>query len=422
MEALGTIELGSSPQHERWVYLNLLQGELTRTVNSLEEVASSRVHIVEPDDSPFLANSSEGSASVTVQLQPGSSLTALQIRGITHLVAGAIKGLSAKQVILVDDSGNLLSGGREEDAGAIGSSNNILELKHKYESQYKRKLLTLLGRVIGSSQHISATVNVELNTEATEENKSAINPESGVVISEKINESTSKEQNPQGIPGAESNLPEQAPPQEEGNAQNKTQQATNYDYTRTSNRTIKPAGTINRISASVVIDLATAQNLIADTTDVTFESLQKEIEDVVKYAIGFTEVPNIREDKVKISFVPFAPMSVESFEAETESMGWLKDWRNFILIVLALFIIYFGMIRPFVNSMTGAMEDERKRKQLAAKSQNRRGDDDIHQFGDLDRLQLLARDFTTANKQELNNLVERLEKPSAEVLKKWIQS
>jgi flagellar M-ring protein FliF len=415
MEALGSIELGSSPQHERWVYMNLLQGELTRTINALDEVTACRVHIVEPDESPFMNRNSKGSASVTIQLEPGTNLSALQVRGITHLVAGAVKGLSPKDVVLVDDSGKLLSGARqdEEDGMAGGGSSTLFELKYKYESQFRKKLIELLGQVMGSIQQVSTTVNVELNTEAVEKNSTQLLPESQVTISERLNEASTKESNPQGIPGAESNLPEQAPPAEEGNGQSKFQSSANYDYTRVSEREIKPAGSIKSVTVAIMIDLATAEQLVANATDKTLESLREDIEAAAKNTVGFQD----GRDDVKVSFVPFANLTQEAVGVSSDGLSWVNESRNVIVMILALLIIYFGIIRPFVQSITTSIQQDQNQNNY-----DRRALDDGGSVGDLDRLQLLARDFTTADKNELNNLVERFEQPSAEVLKRWIRT
>ena len=418
MEALGSIELGSSPQHERWIYVNLLQGELTRTINALDEVTACRVHIVESDESPFLNRNNKGSASVTVQLEPGAKLSELQVRGITHLVAGAVKGLSPKDVVLIDDTGKLLSGQTQEDEDGVmgGGNSSLFELKYKYESQYRRKLIELLGMVMGSSQQITATVNVELHTEAVEKNSTQLIPDSQVTISERLNEASTKESNPQGIPGAESNLPEQAPPSEEGNGQNKFQSSTNYDYTRVSEREVKPAGSIKSVTVAILIDLNAVEQLIAKAPDKTRDSLQEDIIGAVKNTVGFQE----GRDSVQVSFVPFASLTQEASGngVTAEGISWVGDWKYIIVMVLALFIVFFGIIRPFVSAITTSMQSDQVRKD----TEKRRLLEEGQNEGDLDRLQLLARDFTTADKNELNNLVERFEQPSAEVIKRWIRT
>jgi len=413
MEALDTIELGTSPQVERWKYVNSLQGELTRTINALDEVTACRVHIVEPDDSPFLNRNSQGSASVTVKLEPGSQLSALEVRGITHLVAGAVKGLSPKDVVLIDDTGQLLSGDKKGEEEGMAGSSTLFELKSRYESQFRKKLINLLGPMIGSSQQLTVTVNVELNTEAVEKKSSKLLPETQVTISERLNESSSKESNPQGIPGAETNLPEQAPPGEEGNGQSKLQSSTNYDYTRVSEREVKPAGSIKSITAAIMIDVTTAESLIQGANNKTVDDLQKDLEAAARNSVGYQK----DRDNVKVYLVPFAALTQE-VDVTPESSTFVDDWKYIIIIILALLIVYFGIIRPFVLSITDSMKQDRELRDVAKRRLIESGDG----TEDLDRLELLARDFTTADKNELSNLVERFEHPSAEVLRRWIRS
>ncbi|MEC8277049.1 MAG: flagellar basal-body MS-ring/collar protein FliF, partial [Myxococcota bacterium] len=189
MEMLDSIQLGISPQHERWIYLNALQGELTRTIGSLDEVAAARVHIVEPERNSFLNPSAQASASVTVKLEPGQSLSSAQIRGITSLVAGAVKGLTSKDVVLIDETGRLLSGPKEQEAS--NGASTASEARQEHEVRLRSKLIAQLGQILGSTQHVSAAVTVDVVTETTEKSVQALDPTTQVTISEKINESAS---------------------------------------------------------------------------------------------------------------------------------------------------------------------------------------------------------------------------------------
>ena len=93
-----------------------LQGELSRTINGLEEIDSSRVHIVIPSKSLFIDKEESGTASVVVRLHPGRYLAQEQIQGIVHLVSSSVSGLSIDNVILVDNHGKMLSGFKDSDS------------------------------------------------------------------------------------------------------------------------------------------------------------------------------------------------------------------------------------------------------------------------------------------------------------------
>ena len=122
-------------------------------------------------------------------------------------------------------------------------------------------------------------------------------------------------------------------------------------------------------------------------------------------------------DDVKVYLVPFAALTQE-VEITPESSNFLDEWRYIIIMIMALLIVYFGIIRPFVSSITDSMKQDRDMRD----AEKRRLIDSADGVEDLDRLELLARDFTTADKNELSNLVERFEQPSAEVLRRWIRS
>ena len=113
-ETLDNIKLGTSPQRERWAYQRALEGELVRTINALDEVKASRVHLVLPERSAFLREERPASASITLQLEVGQSLNKAQIQGITALVGGAVDGLEVSDVVLVDDKGRLPSTERDD--------------------------------------------------------------------------------------------------------------------------------------------------------------------------------------------------------------------------------------------------------------------------------------------------------------------
>jgi len=101
--------LGATEFEQQLNYRRALQGELARTIKGLEEIQSSRVHIALPKESLFVSEEKKPTASVTLKLKPGRSLSQSQIEGITHLVASSVEGLNAEDVIVVDNKGNILS-------------------------------------------------------------------------------------------------------------------------------------------------------------------------------------------------------------------------------------------------------------------------------------------------------------------------
>lgn len=420
MELLDSIQLGISPQHERWIYLNALQGELTRTITSLDEVAAARVHIVEPERNSFLNPSARSSASVTVRLHPGQNLSSAQTRGITSLIAGAVKGLAAKDVVLVDETGRLLSGPKEEDAS--GGASTASESRLEHEMRLRNKLITQLGQILGSTQHVSAAVTVDVVTESTEKNVQSLDPNTQVTISEKINESSTESGGAGGIPGTESNLPEQPNTSEDGGqASEKFQSATNYEYTRTVERTVLPPGSLKRVSASVLVNSFALEALAAESSSgITPEDLQAQIENAAQAAIGFdTE----RGDAITVSFVPFSKLDTtgdlnSASVALTAYLPYLAPIVGLILAFL-LFRPIISKISDSVTSPSNGLNGLSPEEMLAL--QEKLGVDG-NGIALANRLRSMVSNFEEVDAQELNRLIQIQDQPSAEVIRRWLRA
>ena len=112
-------------------------------------------------------------------------------------------------MVLIDETGRLLSGPKEQEASSGASTAS--EARQEHEVRLRSKLIAQLGQILGSTQHVSAAVTVDVVTETTEKSVQALDPTTQVTISEKINETASQSANGAGgVPGTESNLPEQA--------------------------------------------------------------------------------------------------------------------------------------------------------------------------------------------------------------------
>jgi flagellar M-ring protein FliF len=415
MEVLNSMKLGASPQQERWIYLNALQGELTKTINSLDEVSASRVHIVESETSDFLKRDEQSSASVTVKLHPGQQLNNAQIQGITSLVAGAVKNLKANQVVLVDESGALLTGNTEEDKALMGAT-TLLQSRMQHEQRFKRSILEHLTPIVGSSTDVSVAVTVDVADSAVETNKMTYDPNSQVTVSESIKESSSKEDTPVGIPGSQSNLPSQVPSSDESSDE-KFQSATNYEYSSTAERTVRTLGAPERVSASVMVNALALQSLVdasGGTIDLT--TLKSEIEAAVKSTVGFSA---LRGDVVSVSYVPFAPLSTAT--DLVVSTGWdLEVYIKYAMMLLVVLLLFFGVIRPIMTTYTTTvlMEDDvdltSAEKQALEESEN-------SSLALARKLRKMVDNFETVNSEDLSRLVEMHEQPSAEVLRRWLR-
>lgn len=416
MEVLNSMKLGASPQQERWIYLNALQGELTKTINSLDEVAASRVHIVEAETSDFLKRDQQSSASVTVKLHPGQSLSNAQVQGIASLVAGAIKNLKASQVVLVDESGALLNGDAEDDESAVGAR-TMLQARQQHEQRFKKSILDHLTPIVGSSADVSVAVTVDVADAAVETSKMTYDPNSQITISESIKESSSKEDSPVGIPGSESNLPAQAPASDESSDE-KFQSATNYEYSSTAERIVSTVGAPKRVSASVMVNALALQALVDASGGATdMDTLKKEIEAAVKSTVGFSTT---RGDVVSVSYLPFAPLSTAT-DLVVASGTDLEAYIKYAMMLLVILLLFFGVIRPIMTTYTTTVLAEEE-PELTLEEKQALEESENSSLALARKLRKMVDNFETVNSEDLSRLVEMHEQPSAEVLRRWLRA
>ena len=152
---------GATEQSQRVEYQRALQGELARTIDAIDSVKSSRVHLVMPENTMFKRDREEARAAVSLTLKPGTSLTAEQTAGIQRLVAASVSGLDASKVVITDQRGITLAGADPTAAGGAGSDAR-LAIKRDIEEYLTRKVATLLDRAFGTGQAL-VSVNVTLN-------------------------------------------------------------------------------------------------------------------------------------------------------------------------------------------------------------------------------------------------------------------
>lgn len=450
-EVLDQVELGTSPYRERAAYQRGLQGELARTISGLDEVVSARVHVVMPERSPFFRDERSPSSSVTITLVPGASLSKGQTLGITALVAGAVDGLKPSDVVLIDHEGNLLSGGQGD--GALAGIDTLFEVQRAAEVRTQSAIESALLKVLGSRDDMSVAVTVELETTATDELEQRVDPDETVLVSESIREEQTEASRPTGIPGAESNLPEQGGPNQQAQTQNSNVNETrgNYEHSRTEKRATRAPGTISRVSASVninesrVSELAKAallaQGVDEPEADVLAER-EKQIKDLieqsVRSAMGFDAN---RKDAVAVAFLPFsADNGVDSADLAENSSVFPESLQAWTLLLAAVVLFFLFVIRPLVGAVSKAAQpplppaldpvaaDAADALRAAADGT---GSIDMLDPNDpaareagrnlTERLRSMVDNFENVDAADLNRLVDLEREATAQVLRRWIR-
>lgn len=306
-ELFDKVNLGATEFTEHINYRRALEGELERTVMSLEEVDGARVHLTFPKDSVFLESQQPAKASVLVRLKPGRKLAPQNVVAINHLVASAVEGLSPDAVSVLDMNGNLL--GKPKPAGGIDGSEPsaaTLDYRHQIEADLLTKISSTLGPLLGPEK-FRAGVSVECDFSGGEQSEEIFDPARSVMVSSQRTEDGTGGASAAGVPGTASTLPR--PTSRPASASNRTTRTTEnitYQSTRTVKKTRLPAGSIRRLSLSVLVD----QDVTWEKNGTAFKRVLvppapeklKVIRDLVAGITGFTET---RGDLLVIETLPF---------------------------------------------------------------------------------------------------------------------
>ncbi|MFT4977268.1 MAG: flagellar M-ring protein FliF [Myxococcota bacterium] len=413
-EILGAIDMGTSPSIEREYRTRALEAELEKTLNSLDAVEGSRVHIVPLDRITFIGRDKQASASIKVQTASPGALDRGQIKGIVQLIAGAVHGLNAEDVTLVDTDGTLLH--PDSDSASTPGGANIDEMRAMREAVFQNNLKNAAERILGSRDAIWASVSVELNASAIQRTSDTYDPEGSVLASEELREETSRDQGrPAGVPGAETNLPENAVGG--GGAETETFENTlNYVNSMTHQiETIMP-GTVKRVMTSVAVDMAALKPLLSDT--VTEEQLRQDLQKVITTAVAYDQT---RGDNLTIEFIEFAPL------AEAEDGGFDLSTLTYsvegimpsLVALLAITLFFLFVARPIVSKITSIVV-----VRPVTVEEEKRGPPSVNLTADelLERVKYsLNHEMETLDPDELNALVGKFMDSSTTVLRRWMK-
>ncbi len=262
-ELFDASSLGMTEFTQKVNYQRAVQGELERTIGSLNSVEAVSVHIVVPEKTLLSSSQQEPTASIMVKTKSGTALDAGQVRSITHLVAASIEGLKSENVVVVDSEGNMLASGAttgsEAAAAAVTDSRRLAELSASKDIQNKAQLM--LDSVLGPDKAIvQANVTLdwtqrEFTSQTYEPNPSAVRSSSTTSETYSTDGSTVG-----GIPGAESNLPDPVNETTTGTGTSnyqRTDTTTNFELASTQSHEIIEPGQIKQISVSVLVDSIT---------------------------------------------------------------------------------------------------------------------------------------------------------------------
>lgn len=351
-DVLGTTSLLADLNH-----LRALEGELSRSIRTIQGVQSARVHLVIPKKELFSKEKLETSGSIMVKMRGVSVLSANQVQAIQYLVSSAVPGLTLDKVSIIDDKGKVLA--RGDDASKKGDSVTLQQtIRIELENKLSRTIESLLDRTLGLGKS-RAEVNIEMDFDQETYTSVVYDPdgqiarsttsnEEGVDANENQNVDTVSIQN--ALPTQNSNPSQSLSKNESSNMQ----ETTNFEISNTTKTHVKEAGTIKRLSIAVMVDGAYIKG---DDDKVVYtirsdEELEK-LKTLVKTAVGFKED---RGDAISLVNLQFSLPEIENIEQVAESKNLLASLNINKLLELGLsaLIVLIGLwsvVKPILNAV-----------------------------------------------------------------------
>ncbi|KFE57804.1 flagellar basal-body MS-ring/collar protein FliF [Pseudomonas syringae] len=386
--------LGTSQFMEATRYRRGLEGELARTISSLNNIKAARVHLAIPKSSVFVRDDRKPSASILVELYAGRTLEPSQVLAIVNLVSTSVPELSKSQISVVDQKGNLLSDQAENSE--LTMAGKQYDYSRRMESMLTQRVQNILQPVLGNDRY-KAEVSANVDFSAVESTAESFNPDQPALRSEQsVNEQRSSSSGPQGVPGALSNQPPgpATAPQAAGGAagaaaaiapgqplldangqqimdpatgqpalapypaDKRVQSTKNFELDRSISHTKQQQGRLTRLSVAVVVDdqvKVNAANGEVTRSPWSAEDLNR-FTRLVQNAVGFDAS---RGDSVSVVNVPFSAEKGEVIaEIPFYSQPWFWDIVKQAVGIIFILILVFGVLRPVLNNITNGKSKE----------------------------------------------------------------
>lgn len=389
---LNDMPMGTSRSVENMRLKQTQEVELARSINEIDVINASRVHLAIPERSAFARNAQQPTASVFVQLAQGRSLSAEQVAAIVNLVSSSVPNLPKSGVTVVDQNGRLLSDSIDDPAATL--SEHQLNYRLRLENIYRTRIESLLTPLAGPG-NVSAQVSLDIDFTRREVTEDIVLPNSSAILSEQVSREEEMSRPARGVPGAVSNSPpaeatlvSPAAPDdgdgaaEDGNgngAENETlggpqsqlrpQPVTpaaneaamlrssndlrNFEVSRQVSTESAPTAQIRRIHVAVLLrdrPAAAAEGAEQPTSAGLTEDERAELERLVTSAMGLDMA---RGDMLTITSRPFVS---ESLMMDGVTDAWyddpfVQDMVQKIMTLLIITVVAMGVVRPLLTRL-----------------------------------------------------------------------
>ncbi len=321
-------KIGISPFVQNVNLKRALQEELAKSIQMIDGVVHTRVHIVSSDQTLFSSEGPKTSASVVLRLKPGYRLSAQTVAAIAHLVAGSVEGLKSENVTVIDSQGCLLSG--QSDQTMASGASTVHDYRERVEQGLARKIEDMLTAVLGPGRAtvgVSAIIDMNSVNTVTE----TYDPVAKVASKEEIKSGTETESGGTAAAGQ---------PAGPGNTKKDETIVTEYEVGKTVKQAVILPGVIKSLSVAAFVDLSKADANEAGAGGSSAMIMQlSDVEQIVRTAVGLRETDSLKVVNVKFHREVQSP-------ADEESSNWpryiaiARDASLGIMAICALLVLW----------------------------------------------------------------------------------
>lgn len=440
-ELLDQEKFGISQFSEQVNFQRALEGELSRTIETLGPVTGARVHLAMPKPSMFVREQKQPTASITINLASGRSLDSGQVSAISYLVSSAVPGLTADNVTIVDQAGRLMT-----EKGARSLQTSQLKYVNEIEADYQRRIQAILAPIVGAN-NVRAQVTAQVDFTSHEQTAEQFQPNTATdrmaIRSRQTNDAQQGGRSAVGgVPGALSNQPPMPtsaeiapvtqpgqPAPANGNKTDATSQegsaplipfnsqngeTTNYELDRTLTHITRSTGNVERLSVAVVVNYVPGEE---QTPTALSQAQLDQVDKLVREAMGFSEKRGDTLNIVNSPFMADAEEPAPPLWKQDRFINLLLSGLRYIFIAIIAWILWRKAVQP-----AWLRHQELAVQQLELEKQARQAEIDRLTQAAEERSHRTAQERveTELETQHLRDMAENEPQVIALVIRQWI--
>lgn len=333
--------------------LRALEGELARTIDTLDTVRGTRVHLVMPEKALFQSNAATPTASIVVSRERGT-LTDRQVQAIRNLAASAVEGLSPDKVTVLDDRGELLAGAQGDgDAGAGAMDDR----KAQYEERLRRRIQEMVEGLLGPGA-ARVQVSAEMDFSQVSQTEETFDPDGATPRSTRTVEETNQDRTTDEAVTQGQNVPDgtevQDAPGQQSSA-NRTDETVNYEISKTTRTEVITPGKVLKLSVAVAVDGTRAAPTKAGETGPYTPRTEEELQRITALVRSAAGIDAERGDKLEVVNVEFAKAAADAGSKAPSPFDFTKNdiMRGVEILALALvaMAMVFFVARPLIKGI-----------------------------------------------------------------------